>query len=103
MAAQRALTGTATSTFEGSEGIDEDMIKCGFTRLAVFAPVLGLMAGSKASTQSLQKVWEGPAGKGCGHLWILEMPWEYGELFFFLIEKEPTFHGEVVDFERETS
>ena len=33
---------------------------------AVFDRAFGLMEVSKVNVKSLQKVWEGPAGKGCG-------------------------------------
>ena len=30
---------------------------------------------SEVNTKGLRKVWEGPE-KGCGHFWILGMPWK---------------------------
>ena len=73
---------------------------------------------SKVNMKSLQKVWEGPCREG---MWIFLDPcdvvemrttassWNtpskygpHGELFFFTIKKEPTFHGEMVDFGTDT-
>ena len=84
------LTGTARSAFgAGSEGID------------------------KGNEEISEKVWEGPWWEG---MWPFLDPWDvvemrmtasswnvpskygpHGELFFFLIKKEPTFFGDVVD------
>ena len=44
---------------------------------AVFAPVLGLMAVSKVSTKSLQKVWEGPCWE---RMWPFLDPWHVVEM-----------------------
>ena len=84
---------------------------------AVLAPVLGLMAVSNVSTESLQKVWEGPCWE---RMWPFLDPWDVvgmrttasswniqkkcrppGELFFFLIKKEPVLR-EMVDFGHST-
>ena len=102
MAAQQALTGTATSTF----GLDARE----WTKT--------MRKSAKRTRGVCEQFGRAAIGKGCDPCCIFGMSWKFArppadgkfpsecepqsELFCFLVKKEPTFHGEV-DVVRDTS